>query len=40
MTHDKKHYLLKLSPNQNGVKYLFLLFLSLGEVAMTLRKPP
>ena len=38
--HDKKHYLLKLSPNQNAVKYLFLLFLSLGEVAMNLRKPP
>ena len=38
--HDKKHYLLKLSPNQNGVKYLCLLFLSLGEVAMNLRKPP
>ena len=38
--HDKKHYLLKLSPNQNGLKYLFLLFLSLGEVAMNLRKPP
>ena len=37
--HDKKHYLLKLSPNQNGVKYLFLLFLNLGEVAMNLRKP-
>ena len=38
--HDKKHYLLKLSPNQNGVKHLFLLYLSLGEVAMNLRKPP
>ena len=38
--HDKKNYLLKLSPNQNGVKYLFLLFLSLGEVAINLRKPP
>ena len=38
--HDKKHYLLKSSPNQNGVKFLFLLFLNLGEVAMNLRKPP
>ena len=38
--HDKKHYLLKLSQNQNGVKYLVSLFRSLGQVAMNLRKPP
>ena len=39
--HDKKDYFnIKVKSESECVKYLFLLFLSLGKVAINLKKPP